>query len=269
MVSIVFIIFVTVHMSCSFSDPMALPRGLAVFLEKMEIPRDEFMRRYQAYKAGASPISVIRHDASTSSQTSSDVPEHSGGVNTTELNNLPVIPEDATCKPRPAIIELPRVFGTSLYPSFVILYRCGGSCSLQDAQHCAVTAQDAINVEVLEIIYKQWDFKSMKLYSHTQCSCDCIQTASDCDPQIQIWNADHCKCNCIEDGSQCDGATQSWDIKTCACKCDTAPQICAHNKEWDAENCGCHCKKILQDKCKANNQNIDINTCQCLDVNVL
>ena len=185
------------------------------------------------------------------------------------VNNIPYMPFNAHCHPRPALIELPRVFGTSLFPSFVILHRCGGSCSLEDAQHCAVTAQDAIKIQVLEIIHNNFLFKDMKLYNHTQCNCDCIQTASTCDSQTQDWNADHCKCDCIEDGSQCDAATQSWDGNTCACKCDSAPQICAHNKAWDTENCGCHCKKILQDQCKANNLNIDPDTCQCLDVNAL
>ena len=62
----------------------ALPRSLAVFLDKMGIPQEEFVRRYQAYHAGASKISAIQHDTSTSSKTFSDVPEHSGGVITTE-----------------------------------------------------------------------------------------------------------------------------------------------------------------------------------------
>lgn len=266
----VFKILVTVHISCSFSEPMALPRGLAVFLEKMGIPREEFIRRYRAHNAGASSaMSTIQHDTSTSYQISSDVPEYSGGVITTELNNTPVMPEDAICRPRPTMIELPRVFGISVYPSFVILDRCGGSCSLQDAQHCAVTAQDATNVQILEITHQQWLIKIMKLYSHTHCKCDCVQTANECDPNKQIWSKDHCTCNCIENGSQCNSATQSWDSKTCSCTCDTAPQICAHNKEWDHENCGCHCKKILQDQCTANNQPIDPTKCQCVDVNAL
>ena len=62
----------------------ALPRSLAVFLEQMGIPREEFIRRYRAHHARASPISAIQHDTSTIYQTSSDVPEYSGGVNTTE-----------------------------------------------------------------------------------------------------------------------------------------------------------------------------------------
>ena len=174
------------------------------------------------------------------------------------------------CEPRPAVVELPRVFGTLLYPSFITLDRCGGSCSSQDTQHCAVTAQEAINIQIFEINHSQVFFKSMKVYNHTECNCDCIKTASDCDPQKQIWNGNHCECICIEDGSQCDSATQSWDARTCSCKCDTAPQICDHHyKEWDTENCGCHCKKALQDQCKANNQPIDTATCQCVDVNAL
>ena len=181
------------------------------------------------------------------------------------------MPTDAICKPRPAMIELPRVFGISIYPSFVILHRCGGSCSLQDAQHCAVTEQEAHNVEILEITHQQWFFKGMKLYNHTKCKCDCVQTDNECNPQKEIWNPDHCKCDCIDDGSQCDLATQSWDDKTCACKCNSAPQICAHNKEWDPENCGCHCKKILQlqDECTAINQPIDPTNCKCVDVSAL
>lgn len=179
------------------------------------------------------------------------------------------MPIDATCAPRPTMIEIPRVFGTSVYPSFVILHRCGGSCSLQDAQHCAVSAQEVHDVEILEIIHQQWYFKKMKLYDHTHCKCDCIQTANECNPEKQDWNAHHCKCECKEDGSQCNLATQSWNDKTCACKCDTAPQLCAHNKEWDHENCGCHCKKMLQDQCTAINQPIDPTNCKCVDVNAL
>lgn len=180
------------------------------------------------------------------------------------------MPDNAICAPRPAMIQLSKVFGASLFPSFVILHRCGGSCSLQDAQHCTVTAKDAINAQILEIINQQIFFKDMKLYNHTACGCDCIKTASECDLQKQTWNTENCKCDCIEDGSQCDSATQSWDTTTCACKCDTAPQICDDPKrEWDAENCGCHCKKSLQDHCTANNQPIDTVTCQCVNVNAL
>ena len=62
----------------------ALPRGLAVFLERMGIPRDEFLRRYKAYNTRASAISARHYDVSTSFRTTSDVPEHSEGVITTE-----------------------------------------------------------------------------------------------------------------------------------------------------------------------------------------
>lgn len=186
------------------------------------------------------------------------------------VHNTVYIPNDAHCEPRPALIELPRVFGTTLFPSFVVLHRCGGSCSSQDAQHCAVMAQDAINVQILKIIHKQVSFLGMTFYNHTHCGCDCILTASDCDPLIQTWNKDHCKCVCIGNELQCDSATQSWDNDACTCFCNTAPQFCDHpDKEWDTENCGCHCKKTLQKQCTENNQPINTATCKCIDLNAL
>lgn len=186
------------------------------------------------------------------------------------VHNEVYIPDNANCEPRPALIELPRVFGTTLFPSFVILHRCGGGCSLEDAQHCAVVAQDAINVVILEIIHKQASPLGMTFYNHTQCGCDCIHTASDCDPQKQTWNPHHCECVCIGNELQCDSATQSWDDNSCTCFCSTAPQFCDHpDKEWDTEKCGCHCKKTLQKQCKENNQQFNTATCKCIDVNAL
>ena len=186
------------------------------------------------------------------------------------VHNEEYIPINAICEPRPALIELPRVFGTTLFPSFVILHRCGGSCSLEDAQHCAVMAQDAINVVIIEMIHTQISFHRATFYNHTLCGCDCIQTASDCARQKKTLNPDHCKCVCIGNETQCDSATQSWDEDTCTCFCNTAPQFCDHpDKEWDTEKCGCHCKKTLQKQCKENNQQFNTATCKCIDVNAL
>lgn len=184
------------------------------------------------------------------------------------VNNIAYIPGDAHCAPRPATIKLPKVFGISNFPSFVILHRCSGSCSLQDKQHCAVTQQDAINVQILKITGNVPTFEDTKFYNHTGCGCDCINSASQCDPQKQTWNAGHCKCDCIGDGSQCDSATQIWDADACDCECNMAPQHCDdHKKEWDTKICGCHCKKSLQDQCALQNQQIDMATCQCFNVN--
>ena len=187
-------------------------------------------------------------------------------------NNTPYLPGVAHCAARPTTIQIPRTFGVSIFPSYVILYRCSGACSLQDKQHCAVTVQDAINVQIMEITgSNNISFKGTKIYNHTGCACDCTNSASDCDPKKQTWNVGSCSCNCIEDGSQCNSATQFWDTGACQCKCSMAPQHCDdHNKEWNTEICGCHCKKILQDECKAQNQQIDTATCQCVDdTNVL
>lgn len=137
---------------------------------------------------------------------------------------------------------------------------------MQDRQHCAVTQQDAIDVEIVEYLPNNVNFAAMRIYNHTGCKCDCIQTASDCDPQTEILDTDFCKCKCVQDGSQCDSNTQNWDGKTCRCKCSTAPKVCDdHKKEWDTENCGCHCKQSLQDQCTDQNQSIDTATCQCID----
>ena len=179
------------------------------------------------------------------------------------------MPVDAHCAPRATTIKIPKIFGVSNFPSYIILHRCTGSCPLRDGQHCTVTQQDAINIFITEIKGNVADFKAMTVYNHTGCACDCSTTASHCDPNIQRYNGDLCKCECLQDGSQCDSATQNWDDNTCQCECNMAPQHCDdHNKEWDTKICGCHCKQSLKNNCIAQSKTIDTNTCQCVDKGV-
>lgn len=182
------------------------------------------------------------------------------------------MPDEAFCSPRSTAVEIPRSPGVSIFPSYVVMHRCTGSCpSTQDTRHCTVTHRDAIDVLIVEVTSSDYTLQDMKIYNHTACSCDCIKQASECDAQKETWNAGICSCDCIQDGSQCDSLTQRWNANNCECECAIAAQICDDpTKEWDTEICGCHCRKSLQDHCTAQNQPIDTVTCNCIaDVNAL
>lgn len=49
-----------------------------------------------------------------------------------------VIPDRASCAPRPVVVEVPRpVHESTLYfPFFVTMYRCGGNCNARDDTIC-------------------------------------------------------------------------------------------------------------------------------------
>ncbi|XP_066024811.1 uncharacterized protein [Pocillopora verrucosa] len=244
------------------------PREFVKFLHKAGIPLGSVLRRNRPFHLpGVSAISAPRYDATSRSQAMSDTPEHSNGVITTQLNNLPYIPSESHCKPRPVAFRIPKSVHVRTYPDYVILNRCTGGCTAnQETQHCAVTAQDAINVNIFEIVGDQLYITSTVIYNHTACGCDCITKESDCDPQKQTWNENTCGCDCIANANNC-AANQKLDDKKCVCKCNEAEKHCDHvHKVWDTTNCGCHCKAILQDHCAAQNQLINSTTCECNSV---
>jgi len=249
------------------SEAKALPRGFAIFLEKMGI-LDQYL---DSTMSGQKPaISTTQNDETTRFLTLGDTPEHSSGLNTTKLNNTPYMPEDVFCDLRPTAVRIPKHPGVRSFPDYVMLHRCTGSCLYtQDTQHCAVTHQDEITVNIFELLGNIRSEKTIKLYNHTACACDCITKSSDCDPVKQVFDEGSCSCKCKSDGSECNSANQRWIQATCECECSFAPLHCNHNKEWDPKNCGCHCKKSLQVSCEAQNRKIDPDTCECEDPNVI
>ncbi|CAH3145993.1 unnamed protein product [Pocillopora meandrina] len=250
------------------SKQVKFPREFVKFLHKAGIPLGSVLRRNRLFHLpGVSAISAPRYDATSRPQAMSDTPEHSNGVITTQLNNLPYIPSESHCKPRPVAFRIPKSVHVRTYPDYVILNRCTGSCTAnQETQHCAVTAQDAINVKIFEIVGDQPYITNTVIYNHTACGCDCITKESDCDPQKQTWNENTCGCDCIASANSC-AANQKLDDKKCVCKCNEAEKHCDHvHKVWDTTNCGCHCKAILQDHCAAQNQLINSTTCECNSV---
>lgn len=242
-------------------ESKVLPRGLVVFLDKIGIPLDNLLKN-RGSRPHVSAISARRYDATTRSQASSDTPEHSSGVKTTYLNNPRYMPKDAFCGLRQVAVRIPKGPGVRSLPDYIMLQRCTGSClTTQDTQHCAVTAQDAINVRIYEVIGKVFYPVDTVIYDHTACGCDCIKKPSGCDPKKQVWDAHTCGCKCKTDGSECNSMQR---FNKCECECKDAAQHCPNpGKEWDYKNCGCHCKKDLQEKCAAQNKPIDTKTCKC------
>lgn len=68
-------------------------------------------------------------------------------------------------------------------------------------------------------------FKVFRIEKHDNCSCDCIQKASDCSPN-QIYSQSECRCLCPNNNevNECQNVDNKyWDYSQCNCKCKSMP----------------------------------------------
>lgn len=79
------------------------------------------------------------------------------------------LPEES-CKPRPVVVS--ETGGHK--PYHILVYRCSGTCDVNippSQKPCTAATKEAIEVEVTDPLGK--DRKTIKIYNHTSCSCEC------------------------------------------------------------------------------------------------
>lgn len=79
------------------------------------------------------------------------------------------LPEES-CKPRPVVVS--ETGGHK--PYHILVYRCSGTCDVNippSQKPCTAATKKAIEVEVTDPLGK--DRKTIKIYNHTSCGCDC------------------------------------------------------------------------------------------------
>lgn len=68
-------------------------------------------------------------------------------------------------------------------------------------------------------------FKVFRIEKHDNCSCDCIQKASDC-RAAQTYLKSECRCVCpnLIEANECQlDVNKYWDYNDCQCKCKSVP----------------------------------------------
>ena len=172
---------------------------------------------------------------------------------------------ETPCRPRPAAIKVPKDPPYLNHPSFITLHRCSGGCpTAQNDHHCTVSAKTQISVIVFKIQGSSIYPTNVIMYNHTHCSCDCIKSSSDCDPDKHVWNVGSCSCECSSNLTAC-ASNQRRNAATCDCECTQTPSSCTgYGMTWDYTNCGCSCSQSVKDYCQRNNKAIDPSTCQCI-----
>ena len=170
------------------------------------------------------------------------------------------------CGPHPAVVLLDKAPGVRLIPDAVTLNRCVGGCvTSQLIRNCTVTAQKEIAISVIEMIGEKQQSKTITLYDHSECACDCIKRKSDCNQDTQNYDADTCSCTCKENESSCNSATQSWDSRDCQCKCKTV-KLCDDltvKHEWNDKTCDCECKQKFKNRCLRKGKDLNKANCEC------
>lgn len=173
------------------------------------------------------------------------------------------------CHPYPTVVELKKGAGVQLIPPAITLHRCVGGCTFtQLVENCTVTSQQEVNISVTEIATtgSEWEttWKTITVYNHTACDCDCMVRRSDCDDAIHTYDPSTCDCQCKQNGSSCDPAKQIWNTQTCQCEC-TNPLICdsSKNSMWNETSCQCDCTQRVKDRCKRKNKVLNTVTCEC------
>ena len=173
-------------------------------------------------------------------------------------NSIAIIPNITlgACRPFPTMVELPKAPGENLFPtSHVILHRCVGNC-MQDAHNCTVTRQEEIKYSVWEVATRRP--KTITVYNHTKCACNCKTRESDCKLTVQNFDVDSCSCKCILNGSHC-SANHVWSERSCQCQCNN---FCSYPHFLNTTTCQCQC--INPPSCDTTvNQFLNDQTCEC------
>ncbi|RWS09096.1 vascular endothelial growth factor A-like protein [Dinothrombium tinctorium] len=167
----------------------------------------------------------------------------------TKLPKLPKITAPAGCSPELKTVEIKSNAPESeiYFPWCVKLPRCSGCCSSRRLE-CVATKRTTVDITGVRLQYlaenSKFRLKGLKVFKmdkHEECSCQCIQKASDCN-ELQMYRAEECRCVCrdLQKVLQC---------------------IQQRNKFWDQGNCTCLCKSTLN--CSTGLR-FDQNTCRYL-----
>lgn len=102
------------------------------------------------------------------------------------------LPEQ-TCQPRPVV-----VYETEGYkPYHILMHRCSGTCNenIPPKQNpCTALTKEAVKVEVTDPL--SGDPKTITVYNHTSCRCDCNM---ECNWGGETLREEDCRCVSITD----------------------------------------------------------------------
>jgi len=93
------------------------------------------------------------------------------------------------CKPRPVVVSETQDYK----PYHVLVYRCAGTCDVNippSQKPCTAATKQEIEVPVTDPLGH--DRKSIKIYNHTSCSCECNLECNWAEGERQDGN--NCKC---------------------------------------------------------------------------
>lgn len=103
----------------------------------------------------------------------------------------------AMCEPRLTVISLEKEFPTKdLFPFFVQVYRCGGSCYIHPSdQKCSALTTNKIKIHGL---FDRVNSKAVTvtITNHTSCACACVKSLMDCRLELEDWKQNQCRCSC-------------------------------------------------------------------------
>ncbi|EDO31947.1 predicted protein [Nematostella vectensis] len=178
------------------------------------------------------------------------------------------IGEPAYCTTRPQALPVDPIHNRYL-PYFALIYQCGGGClGSPKILTCRNISSEEVFVDVLDEI--TLSMVRLKMYNHTKCNCGCTTSPMDCS-QHQRFDENQCRCTCDLPDAPCE-KDFIWDKDLCKCRCNRAPIPCGDDSKirlWDEESCGCTCSQRVVKRCARKNKDLDLSTCQCVDVQAL
>ncbi|XP_032227123.2 uncharacterized protein LOC5502923 isoform X2 [Nematostella vectensis] len=178
------------------------------------------------------------------------------------------IGEPAYCTTRPQALPVDPIHNRYL-PYFALIYQCGGGClGSPKILTCRNISSEEVFVDVLDEI--TLSMVRLKMYNHTKCNCGCTTSPMDCS-QHQRFDENQCRCTCDLPDAPCEKYF-IWDKDLCKCRCNRAPIPCGDDSKirlWDEESCGCTCSQRVVKRCARKNKDLDLSTCQCVDVQAL
>ena len=156
------------------------------------------------------------------------------------------------------MVPLPRPTNSSLtiYPLCTTIKQCGGCCGNANTV-CKPTYTQRIQRKVVfgycfwftdlvrfvlqasHLAFANGKFRVVDsnviiaFEEHTQCACQCRQTASDCSVN-QNYEANSCRCVCrnLEKSTTC-GPNRVWDPERCECRCPNMGGSCPIGFSFD------------------------------------
>jgi len=140
------------------------------------------------------------------------------------------------CAPKSTTHSLARL-GVAVYPSCVILRKCGGCCGA--GMECVAKATVNKTQPVLEYTGSSWIRYNRTFTEDDKCECDCIVKATDCLPR-QTYSKDNCQCECNLSAETCPSG-RHWSKQECNCICSNRQDCTSSLRNWDESSCSCAC----------------------------